>query len=282
MHADGVGQRLGQRHVLQRLAGRGRGRYRQGVRRVLARDGFAFHHVDALGHFKRRGAHGEGLPITFDQRRVLFRVVQRVVAVLEAAAQADQMVFIDVGQVAHVQLDVHHDGGLVFAEACKGQFQHHQLVARAVTVVGCPDDQRVARGVARQGVQGGAIRAEGNGVADQIDSQCAGGKKTDAIVTVKAGGGQQNIHERRVTLLGGRVGDGGLDDRIAAHQDVSGTAAQRQRRVGVCQQALVTRQRRVQHGQPAFDGAGGGLKRPVAAGGCGPGVIGRGRDVGAG
>ncbi|MNU89055.1 hypothetical protein D3C71_788860 [compost metagenome] len=191
---DVVRQWLGNDHIGKRLTGR-RG-YRHGERtaKVGPGGGFTFRRAecfvegdDGRMHHKRCGA-------GFDQAGVVGRVVQRIVAELEAAAGADGQVRaaigkVGVGQIAQAGCDLHWHHWLLIGDAGERQFDHHEFIAGPHAVRRGVDDQEIAIGVFGQRMGGVAIGVECHNMADQVVAQIAGGDEVDPVVAVLAGSG---------------------------------------------------------------------------------------------
>ncbi|MCY1288008.1 hypothetical protein D9M70_370270 [compost metagenome] len=290
---DVARHRLGDRHVAQRLrAGRVDGHV-QFAAVVRAGGGFAFGRGDHLVEGDHRRVHhvavgGAG----FEDARVGRRVVQRVVAVLEAAARADGQVRgragegeVGVGQVAEAGDHLDGDGRLALADAGKRQFEHHHLVAGAHAEVGGVDHQRLAVGADRQGVERLAVGVEGEDVGGQGLARIAGGDEGDAVVDLGAGavppgGREEQVDEGRVAGVGGAVGEGHGEGEGAAEQHV-GTAGEVRGGAGD-QQPVVAGQVGGGEGDGLVDLAAADFQFPVAAGRQAAGIVVGGGDVGAG
>ncbi len=165
------------------------------------------------------------------------RVVQRIVAVLEAAACANGQIRrrpregeIGVGQVAQRSRHLHRDRWLALTDAGEWQFHHHHLVAGAHAEISRVDGQRLAVRTHRQRVAGLAIGIEGQDMGGQRLPQVSGRDEGDTVIdlgtgAILASSWEEQIEERGVPRVGGNVGKGDVEGEGIAQQNV-GAAGQ--------------------------------------------------------
>ncbi|MND63987.1 hypothetical protein D3C80_553070 [compost metagenome] len=291
---DIIGDRLDDHHIGQGLrVGRGNGDVQVSLE-VRAGCRFTFRGGDHLIDNNDCRVHhvAVGIGRGFQDAWVGGRVVQRVIAILEAAAGADGQVRgrsgkrkIGVGQIAQRCRYLNRDGRLALADTGKRQFHHHHLITGTHTEVGRIDDQRLAIATDGQRVAGLAIGVERQDMGGQRLPQICGRNKGNAVIylgagSVLAGGWKEQVDKGRIAGVAGAVGEGhGKCEGIA--QQHLGTAGQLGAWAG-SQQPVVTGHGSGRQRRGFVDRAAGHFQGPVAAGAGTAGIVAGGADIGTG